>query len=179
MSGPAELTHVVRLDRVPQRGTVVPIEASAGQREALSVRFGLLALSSLRADVTVRPSAGEIWVVEGRLVANVTQACVVSLDPVEQRIEEAFTLRFVGGEQAAAAGAELVLEGDSDAPEPLEGDEIDVGELVAEQLSLALDPFPRRPGAVLPVDTGGAADAARVNPFAALAGLKARLDTKQ
>jgi hypothetical protein len=55
--------------------------------------------------------------------------------------------------------------------------EIDLGEAVAQQLAVALDPYPRAPGAAWPqADTGDADIAAEPvrRPFAALDALKKR-----
>ncbi|MBV9833840.1 MAG: DUF177 domain-containing protein [Alphaproteobacteria bacterium] len=160
-----ELSRIVRLDRVPSRGMDIDVQASEAERAALARRFELLELPSLKAAVTVQPGMGGVWTVSGRLSAEVVQACIVTLDPVPQSIDETFDLRFAAG----AAGSS----DDPDAPEPLEGDTIDVGAIVADHLSLALDPFPRAPGATYepapqPAD-------AKPNPFAALEQLKGRL----
>ncbi|MGE0426145.1 MAG: DUF177 domain-containing protein [Reyranellaceae bacterium] len=172
MSQPqAELSRPVRLDRVPSRGLDVDVQASEAERTALAGRFELLGLPALSAAVSVKPGMGGVWTVSGRLRAEVVQACVVTLEPVPQSIDEAFEVRFAAG-AGAAAGAD-----DPDAPEPLEGDIIDVGAVVADHLSLALDPFPRAPGATFepapePAD-------ARPNPFAALEQLKGRLKDRE
>jgi uncharacterized metal-binding protein YceD (DUF177 family) len=162
---PEELSRIVRLDRVPTRGLTIDITASETERAALARRFDLLELPALKAEVTVQPGLGGVWAVTGWLRAEVVQACVVTLDPVAQSIEEAVDLRFAPG---AKANAE-----DPEAPEPLVGDTIDVGAIIADHLSLALDPFPRAPGATYepapePAD-------AKPNPFAALERLKGRL----
>lgn len=166
MSPPQEeLSRIVRLDRVPARGMDIEVLASEAERTALARRFELLELPALKAEVNVQPGMGGVWTVSGRLRAEVVQACVVTLEPVPQSIDETFDLRF-------AAGAKGSVD-DPDAPEPLEGDTIDVGAIVADHLSLALDPFPRAPGATYepapqPAD-------AKPNPFAALEQLKGRL----
>ncbi len=74
---------------------------------------------------------------------------------------------------------EALLNAQGDAPEPLTGNMLDVGEIVAEQLSLTADPYPRRPGIkledVLPKPTAapaGSAPEQRRHPFAGLAALK-------
>jgi uncharacterized metal-binding protein YceD (DUF177 family) len=160
-----ELSRIVRLDRVPARGVEIDVSASDTERAALAKRFELLELPALQANVAVRPGLGGVWTVSGRLHAEVVQACVVTLDPVPQSIDESFDLRFAAG---AAGGSD-----DPEAPEPLEGDTIDVGAIVADHLSLALDPFPRAPDATYqpapePAD-------AKPNPFAVLEQLKGRL----
>jgi uncharacterized metal-binding protein YceD (DUF177 family) len=166
MSRPKEeLSRIVRLDRVPARGMDIDVQASEAERAALAKRFELLELPALKAEISVQPGLGGVWSVTGRLRAEVVQACIVTLDPVPQSIDDTFDLRFAAGAKASSD--------DPDAPEPLEGDTIDVGAIVAEHLSLALDPFPRAPGATYepapePAD-------AKPNPFAALEQLKGRL----
>jgi hypothetical protein len=53
---------------------------------------------------------------------------------------------------------------------PSENGVVDLGEAVAEQLALALDPYPRAPGAAMPEETDDAA--AERHPMAALAKLR-------
>jgi uncharacterized metal-binding protein YceD (DUF177 family) len=160
-----ELSRVVRLDRVPTRGLEIDVTANETERAALVRRFELLELPALKAEVTVQPGLGGVWSVAGRLRAEVVQACVVTLDPVPQSIDETFDLRLAAGARASAA--------DPDAPEPLEGDTIDVGAIVADHLSLALDPFPRAAGATY--EPAAQPADAKPNPFAALEQLKGRL----
>jgi hypothetical protein len=58
-------------------------------------------------------------------------------------------------------------------PEPLPADAIDLGEAVVQQLAVALDPYPRKPGAEIPAEYSGAADTdGRGGPFASLARLR-------
>ena len=161
-----ELSRIVRLDRVPARGMDIDIQASEAERAALARRFELLELPALQASVHVRPGLGGVWTVSGRLSAQVVQACVVSLDPVAQTIDEPFEVRF-------AAGAREEAGADPDAPEALDGDTIDVGAVVADHLSLALDPFPRAPGVEYQPEPEPAD--AKPNPFAALEQLRGRL----
>lgn len=170
----AELSRIVHLDRLPPGGVAVEISASAAETAALAVRFGFRALPRLAARVAVDRRPGGLVVVEGRIRATIVQDCVVTLDPVEQAVDEPFRLTFA--ERAGAPGGDLVLSVEEDTPEPLSGPALDVGELVAEQLALAADPFPRRPGArledVLPAGRAGSEAAKRLDsPFAALAGL--------
>ena len=103
---------------------------------------------------------------EGALRARVTQVCVVSTDPFEAELSEDFVLCF-------APEDEIPDEIDPNDPVdmvPMTGETIDLGEAAAEQLALALDPYPRRPGAEPPWFE----EAAPPAPFAALARLKSR-----
>ena len=151
------------------------LEAGPAERAALANRFGILEIGSLRAALRLRSEAGGAVRVRGRMTADVVQACVVTLDPVPQHIDEPVDLRFV----RVDAEREEEDEPDPEGPDeiPIEGEHLELGEAIAEQLSLALDPYPRVPGAVLelepdPEDEDAAPEEARPNPFAKLAALK-------
>ena len=88
-----------------------------------------------------------------------------------------FEVDFLQGVQPAVTDLELDAEA-ADAPEPAPDGLIDLGELAAEQLGLALDPYPRKPDAAVPAEWKAepvvepVADE-RPNPFAVLEKLKA------
>jgi uncharacterized metal-binding protein YceD (DUF177 family) len=147
---PVELSRPVHLDRLPAGGVALEINASRGEAEALARRFAFRGIGQLTARVAVDRRAGGLIVVEGRLRARVAQDCVITLDPVEQAIDEPFRLVFSERPpQRDPESGDLVISADPQAPEPLEGPLIDVGEIVAEQLLLAADPYPRKPGVSL------------------------------
>ena len=87
-----------------------------------------------------------------------------------------FRRRYLVGRAARDKEVEIDPESE-DPPEPLEGGALDLGELVSEELALALDPYPRKPG-VAPVDLSFGAPEEESDeedsPFAALAALKGR-----
>ncbi|MGE0416858.1 MAG: DUF177 domain-containing protein [Acetobacteraceae bacterium] len=157
-----ELHRPIALERIGPNGHDMTIEATAAECAALAARMGLPAVLSLtcafhlvRDDRTV--------LARGHLVARVMQTCVISLEDFEDTIEDRFRVRFVpSGEE------EDNDDPDSDDEIPYEGHLIDLGEAAAEQLGLALPPYPRMPGAELPT----AEEEEVRNPFAALAALK-------
>lgn len=147
----SEIERVVDLDRMGPGGAALDIVASDSERAALAKRFGFLGLPALSARVTVDRRLGGQIVVEGRLRGRIVQACVLTLDPVNQDLDDAFRIVFkkdLADDRDPESG-DAVLSAQADAPEPLTGNLLDVGEIVAEQLSLAADPYPRRPGAKL------------------------------
>ncbi|CAN5917827.1 DUF177 domain-containing protein [soil metagenome] len=171
---------MIDLDRLGG-GSALDIVASDSERAALVKRFGFLDLPTFSARVTVDRRPGGQVVVEGRLRGRVVQACVLTLDPVPQDLDDAFRIVFRQDhkEEFDPESGEALLSAQADAPEPLSGNMLDVGEIVAEQLSLAVDPYPRRPGAqledVLPKPRQGGRKVApeqRRHPFAALAALR-------
>ncbi|QQS12586.1 MAG: DUF177 domain-containing protein [Rhodospirillales bacterium] len=145
-----ELSRKLRLDRVPAGGVELRIEPGETERAALARRFALSAVTSMSATTRLDQGAGGMWRVRGRLLARVVQPCGITLEPVEQAIDDTFDLRFgEAAEELDRATGELVIDADGEAPEPLEGDELDLGAVVADQLGLAIDPFPRKAGARL------------------------------
>jgi uncharacterized metal-binding protein YceD (DUF177 family) len=150
------------------------IEADAAECAALAARFGLPAIASLAGDYTLVRAAGSgAGVIEAtlNLAARLTQICVVSLEPFDANILETARLRFIPAStlREDAELAELDLESLEGPDElPYAGDVIDLGAALAEQLALALDPYPRKPGAKLPP----AASSSGENPFAVLAARK-------
>ena len=129
---------------------------------------------SLTVTASVTPGEKGAVTVDGRVVADIVQTCVVSLVPVPQHIDEPFTVRFVREAPAPPKpGAEIVFEAsEPDPPEVLEGPTVDVAALGEEYFVLAIDPYPRAPGATLPAEASdGDADGPE-SPFAALAALR-------
>ena len=177
----SEIERLVDVDRMGPNGAALEITASDGERAALAKRFGFLDLPAFTVRVTVDRRPGGQVVVEGRLRGLIIQACVLTLDPVTQDLDDAFRVVFKQdlADDLDPESGETVLNAQADAPEPLEGNMLDIGELVAEQLSLAADPYPRRPGAkledILPKSRAGnrrGAPEQRRHPFAGLAALR-------
>ena len=164
-----EFSRPAAVERIGAAGRTSEVAADDSECRALAERFGILAVESLTARLTLR-AHGPLVHVEGRLSARVVQACVVTLEPVAADIDEAFAITF--GPEVPEDSDELVIDLDSeDPPEPIIDGKIDLGEVVAEHLALALDPFPRAPGAVFePPDAPGT-----TGPFAALAALRKKL----
>jgi uncharacterized metal-binding protein YceD (DUF177 family) len=182
----SEIERMVDLDKMGAGGaTALEVSASDSERAALAKRFGFLGLPAFSARVTVDRRAGGQVIVEGRLRGKIVQACILSLDPVTQELDETFRIVFRQDltEELDPESGEAVLSAQADAPEPLAGNMLDVGEIVAEQLSLAADPYPRRPGVkledVLPKARNAGKDGQRAgksdqrrHPFAGLAALR-------
>jgi len=93
--------------------------------------------------------------VSGSVEADITQACIVTLEPVAAHIDEAVEALFLPeqsklGRQGFEGGGEILLDAEGpDSPETFSGDTIDVGALAEQLFGLAIDPYPRKPGASL------------------------------
>lgn len=173
---PLEFSRPLALDRVSTTQHREEIAATGKERAALARRFGLISLDSLAASFTLKRVRKDMVRVKGRLSAELVQACVVTLDPVPARIDERFEVDFLEGAQPAVADLELDAEA-AEAPEPAPDGWIDLGELAAEQLGLAMDPYPRKAEAEVPsqwrAEPGGEPAAPeRAKPFAVLEKLK-------
>jgi len=154
-----------------EHGRTVRFEADAEVCARLAEHAGVLQIDGLSAEGEVRPWAGGVEA-RLRLVADIVQACVVTLEPVPQHIEEQLVRRFLPQVHLGETpeGAVEIAPDEEDPPEPFEGEAIDLGPAIAEELVLALDPYPKAPGAeVLPEATKAGAEP---TPFAVLKALK-------
>lgn len=181
-SGAPEFSAPVSADEIPSAGLSRTVVASEPERAALARRFGLAGLDRLEGRFTLRLLAGGPMVrAQGRVEAALQQVCVVTGAPVPVDLAVDVALDFVppGMEER---NLELTLD-DADPPEPMEDGTIDLGEVAAQQMALALDPYPRLPDADLETILGALPEGrrnavqsdtapARDNPFAKLAALK-------
>lgn len=165
-------THEIRLAEV-QRGPVkLRLEADAAARKAVARQLGLVAIESLTADLILKAWLDGAELI-GAFAAEVTQTCSVSAEDFSESVQgEVFVRMVPAGSPNAPTDPtgdeiEVDLEGD-DPPDVLESDRIDLAGYVVEHLSLELDPFPRKPGAVFEPP----AEEASMSPFAVLKGLK-------
>jgi uncharacterized metal-binding protein YceD (DUF177 family) len=158
------------VSEVPETGRHIELVADQGARAALAKLAGLADLPRLAASFDVTPRGRGGLHVVGRLSATVGQTCVVTLEPLENDIDETIDLVFApeSALPPELAGEEIEVPVE-DAPEPLVGGHIDLGAISTEFLVLAIDPYPRKPDAVFQSPPAGD-DSAR--PFAALAALK-------
>lgn len=168
----------IRLDSMPRTGRDLNLTVDKPDRDQLAAQLDLLSVDRLEVKLHAVRFRGGIRVT-GRLTALITQASVVTFEPVVQEIGEPIDRVFLpGGEKdyAGPANAEIFvdLEGE-DVPDHFEGNEADLSELIVETVALAVDPYPRAPGESLEGLGLGAVDE-EVNPFAALKKLKQDLD---
>jgi uncharacterized metal-binding protein YceD (DUF177 family) len=163
---------------LPEAGVEVELEPDEASRAALARHVDVLSVPALVARLRLQPDGRGGATVEGVLEGRVRQSCVVTLEPFDNPIRETISLRFVPVELLESQAAGDLGAGDTVAPDPLVGGKLDLAGVVAEFLSLAVDPYPRKPGAVFtpPAEEGGAE---RSSAFAALAKLKARPGKKR
>ena len=172
------LHHEISAVKLPRDGMPVRFEADERQRAALARQLDVVAVVALKVDLRATPWRRDGVQVQGTIVARVQQESVVSLEPLDRTVDEAFKAVFVPEGSKLARIAEpsehelhIDPEGD-DPPEVFHGDRIDIGPYIAEALVLALDPYPRAPGESFGErDTDPDPDAGRRSAFGALSAL--------
>lgn len=169
---PAEFSRPLALDGVPSSGTRVRLEASVDECRGLAKRFDLVSLDRLEGEISIAPvDLTRTIHVSGRVLAHVVQTCVVTFEPVAAEVRADFD-RLFSRDEPMEADAEVEIDIEAETPEPVSGDQLDLGEILAEELSLALDPYPRASDADqrLAEFSGDGNDVA--GPFEALARLR-------
>ncbi len=165
--------------QIPDTGLHRDIEADRATREAMAEVADLREVLSASASLDVMPKGGGRFHVAGHVRARIGQTCVVTLEPIENDIDEEVDLMFAPPEQIPvlsdlvddAAESEVEI---PDPPEPIVNGVIDLGRLATDALFLAIDPYPRKPDAVF--EPPVVADDPEDHPFAALKTLQ--LDAK-
>src|SRR5512133_3833483 len=99
----------VTVAQIPEAGLHRDIEADAAEREAMAEVAGVREILSAHAPLDVMPKGGGRVQVSGHVRARVGQTCVVTLDPIENEIDELIDLIFAPPEQIPAL-ADLVDE---------------------------------------------------------------------
>ncbi len=159
----------VRVEDVPETGLHLELTADEAVRAAAARMAGVVAIPRLQAVFDVERQEERLRVT-GQVCATVRQTCVVTLEPLENLIEEPVRLDFApGGEDSEAEAAVELHAGEP--PEPLVAGIADLGVVALEFVLLGIDPYPRKAGAAFAAPSAADAPA---SPFAALAALKER-----
>jgi hypothetical protein len=167
-----EFCRFVGLDDLGQKDLSIGMTASAGERDALARRFLITEIFSLEAKLKISRKAVGVFELVGTFEADIVLMAEDAMDfTVSESIEEVFATE-AGWENLR----ESSIEGEVDA-ELIKGDRIDVGEVVAQNLSLALDPVLLKigsldEGAVTYTAKGGDVELPPDHPFAGLVALR-------
>jgi uncharacterized metal-binding protein YceD (DUF177 family) len=161
--------------------------ADAKALAALAKRYGIMSVDALSGDVSLRREGdGMTIAVTGHFTAKVTQACVTTLDPVKDEISETFEGWFLDESQAASFERarkrkleielgdmpleenEVPVADEREEPDVVVNGQVEVGELVAQYLSLSLNPYPHSDVAIEKGPIGDEAELKKPSPFAVL-----------
>ncbi len=166
-----EFSRIVRLDQAHGNAAGATIMADEGERAALVRRFGLSSLDRLEADYRLVEENG-VLVARGQLRATLAQPCVATGEPVPEAIDTPFAIRFLRETDVTPEEEETELDEEDCDTMFFAGEAIDIGEAVAQTLSLALTPYPRALDADDYLRRMGVLNEEQASPFAALLGLK-------
>jgi uncharacterized metal-binding protein YceD (DUF177 family) len=175
VSGMPSISRPVELASIRTAPQFQRIELDDGERKALAEALGYVEIVALVAEIVLSRDPDHEICLDGRLTAEVVQTCVVSLEPVRQNIDEPIQARYVEEESAAKRPLPVDLPlTEDDPPDVVSGPVLDLGPIVVEHFLLAVDPYPRAPGAEAPGNPAAAVPDKVESPFAVLAPLAER-----
>ena len=185
-----EFSRIVKTEEMVSGKEKLVVEANEKERAALAERFELVSINSLRAELEVKTASNGEVTVRGPMSAEIVQNCVATLEPVPETVEDTVEVLFsphVSEDDMPSNPDDLENLSEEELmalleqPEPLVDGKIDLGEVVAQFLAVAMDPYPRKDDAELPesIQSEEEADDDKPNPFALLAGLKEQLEKKK
>jgi uncharacterized metal-binding protein YceD (DUF177 family) len=176
------------VENIPSSGKTVKMVAGDEYLKPIAERLQILELKNLTAECRLTlQNAGHILYISGYFKADIVQECVVTLQPVYSTLEDSFEAWYADHDKAIpfnrakhqqkamAEGDEVQILEEKDDPEPLVDGQVDLGELVIQFLSLAVNHYPRAEGvdaeeepALIEIKAKSSATTLRPNPFAAL-----------
>ena len=157
---------------------IVVLRPGGSECAAVAEWLGVSAVEMLEAEVRLSRKDLNSYRYDARFAADVVQACVVTLQPVHSRLEGAFHRLYqvfprARRSQPRGSSRGAISLSDEEEPETIETTLIDIAEPVLEELSLALDPYPRAPGVAFEAPAEQVSPGDR--PFAVLKALKPKL----
>ena len=161
--------HRIALDRI-RDGERIEIVADDNERRDIAERLRLSSLGRLEARASLERS-GERVRARGRLRASLEQSCVATGEPVAEHIDEPFEVVFVPAPVDGRPDEEIELGAEDCDTVFYEGGAIDLGTAIADSLALAIDPYPRSPGAEDALREAGVMTEGEAGPFGGLAKL--------
>lgn len=151
-TGSVPFSYHVKVGHISANPVTVTLVADEKERAALARLWKVEAVNRVESEIQIARWKKDGVRIKGHVVADIVQACVVTLDPVATTVSEDVDRIFVpeGSRLARLVldeRGEMVLdpEGD-DIPETFSGDTVDAGEAVCETVALAIDPYPRKDG---------------------------------
>lgn len=166
-------SEVIRLHQIGA-GLTRELTPDADAVKRIIKALDLQGLENFTATISLTPTVSG-WRMEGRVVADAIQTCGLTLEPLPLKVDRKFTVNLIEAperDEEEDEDAEIDIELDDNTPDELENGRLDLGSYAVEQLSLSLDPFPRKPGAVFVQPP----EPVEISPFAVLKGLQSKSD---
>jgi uncharacterized metal-binding protein YceD (DUF177 family) len=144
-----EFSRLILVDHVSPAGVEQNLTAKQDERAALAKRFDLLELTSLKAQLVVTHGSERTIRVTGQIQADLAQACVVTLERLPSHLDFDVDVTFIPAADYTSGAGPADAEDVEEEFEVFSGGKIDLGEMVAQQLGITIDPYPRKEGAAL------------------------------
>jgi uncharacterized metal-binding protein YceD (DUF177 family) len=161
-----------RTAEIPEAGLRQTRAATEAERVLAAAALDVVSCERIEAEFAIRATGKGHYRLAGKVAALLTQSCVVTLEPIAQTAEGTFDVEFWPPLEVPQNAEEEVEALSAAEIEPIEHGRIDVGRIVYEALSAAIDPYPRKAGAEFAADKLGIEPASESGPFAALKKLK-------
>lgn len=169
------LTWSYRTTEIPQAGLHEGRTATEAERAKVASMLEVVSCERLASDFAIRAVGHGRYRLSGKVTAQLTQSCVVTLDLIAQGVEGVFDVEFWPTGKLPESGEEEVEALNAAEIELIERGLIDAGRIIFETLSASVDPYPRKLGVEFKADElGDAAAPTETGPFAALKQLKDR-----
>lgn len=145
-----EFSRVINLELITKKSVVDQIEATVEECEKLAKRFFIPKVDSLWVKYSLKKQSQKDlgdYLLSIRMKADIIQRCVLTLAELKELVDEEFTITFQnspGEVDDAAQIEEIEFDIDEHDVEIIGSMEVDVGEYVAEYLSLSMNPYPRK-----------------------------------
>jgi hypothetical protein len=162
------IQHFYELSRLSAAGAEITVAAKGDELARLAGWAHVAAVTRFEGRITLSKLSQTRFTYEAELFADIEQNCVVTLEPLHSHIERSFSrsLHLTVGRAAARDTTVTVSPEDDDSPEELDSPRYDLAGPLLEELSLAIDPYPRAPGVAF--EAVGPTTPAEESPFAVL-----------
>ena len=145
MSTP-EFSRHIDLERARRKPIEETFIASEEECAALTQRFKILEVQAFEASIHLAEEAPNWFRLQGQLVADIVQQCIRTLSPRPEHVDEIVDLRMTTDpsfQRSSSDSDEGIELSSGDDFEYINGEAVDVGELLTQLLSTAMDPYPR------------------------------------
>ena len=170
------LERIYNLGSLGRAGAEVVVTARRDELAQLARWAGVREVVSFEATVNLKRLSATRFSYDAELQARIGQDCVATLEPIDTNLCRNLHRQMYLAEPSARSGSDdVVIDPDSevdDIREEITDLRYDLAKPLLEELVLAIDPYPRAPGAAFA--SPPEPDAARPNPFAILKNLKNR-----
>ncbi len=144
---PVEFSRPVDVTTIGAKGRRFEFQASEEERTALAERYSVVSIDQLDSICVITPAKPGRYNLSAGFTAKLVQLCSISLDPVEEIISGKFKIILQQPERPShSERAEVDFDFDESDVEMIHSNLVDVGELIAQHLSLEINPYPRKAG---------------------------------